>query len=205
MMYRIAYIDDEEDLVRQFQINTMEDFDVIELELRSDITEMQECIISSDISALVVDFLLNDTKPEIHYNGVELVEKIIGLREDFPIFILTSHEIEAENTSINPDVVYSKALVNQDPNRFNRKIKRKIENHNKEIEDARSELLELIAKSADLTLTEEERLIELDGFLEKSSNKITAIPEHAKELSYNKRLTELIDKTEQLLKAIKES
>lgn len=205
MMYRIAYIDDEEDVVRQFQINTMEDFDVIELELKSDITEMQERIISSDISALVVDFLLNDTKPEIHYNGVELVEKITGLREDFPIFILTSYEIEAENTSINPDVVYSKALVNQDPSRFNRKVKRKIENHNKEIEEAQSELLELIAKSTDLTLIEEERLIELDNFLEKNSNKNTAIPSHAKELSYNKRLTELIDKTEQLLKAIKGS
>lgn len=203
MMFKIAYIDDEADVVRQFQINTMEDFEVIDLELKSDITEMRECIISSDVSALVVDFLLNDTKPEIHYNGVELVEGIIRLREKFPVFILTSYEIEAENTSINPDVVYPKSLVNQDPNRFNRKIKRKIENYKKEIEEAQSELVELLRKPTTLTLAEEERLIELDDFLEKNSNKAMAIPKHLKELSYNKRLNELIDKTEQLLKTIK--
>lgn len=204
-MYRIAYIDDEEDVVRQFQINTMEEFEVIDLELKSNIREMQDYIIASNVSALVVDFLLNDTKPEIHYNGVELVKRILEEREDFPIFILTSYEIEAENTNIDPDAVYSKEIVNQEPSRFNRKIRKKIEKYNQEIEDAQSQLIKLLKKTNDLTLAEEERLIELDSFLERNSNKHVAIPKHAKELSYNQRLNELINKTEQFLKEIKET
>jgi hypothetical protein len=204
MKNRISYIDDEEDVIRQFKINTMDVFEVVDIPLHEDIHTLVESIKDSRVSALIVDYRLNSTRANIHYTGVDVISMVREIFSDFPCFILTSHESEAENSNINPDMIYPKEQVNNDPDRFNRKRKRKIENYYNYLESCQEELLFLMGKYPKLSLTEEERLIELDLVLENSTNKLSGIPKEAKRISNSDRLNELIQLTDALLKEIEE-
>jgi Mg2+/Co2+ transporter CorC len=77
------------------------------------------------------------------------------------------------------NIVYIKGLMDaEDGGRANflDKIKNQILHYRSRISNAEKELLELIKKSntKDLNAKEEARLLELDGFIEKSTNKKSA-------------------------------
>ncbi|MCM3082144.1 hypothetical protein [Brevibacillus invocatus] len=202
-MYRIAYIDDEPNVVRQFQANMDDDFDVIDIELKENIEEMIEEIIDSRVSAVVIDYNLNSSHATIHYNGVHLLRHLLNRMKDFPAYILTSHEAEAEGTLLDPDLIRDKKFVSEQRAWFVHKLKTKIESHDKQMELYRKELASLAARFSELTSREEERLIELDDILEKNSNGYKALPSDVKKLSNDARLDRLINLSEQLIEELR--
>jgi hypothetical protein len=197
-MYRIAYIDDEPNVVRQFQANMDDDFEVVEIELKEDINEMIEEIIDSRVSAVVIDYNLNSSHSKIHYNGVHLLRHLLHRMKDFPCYILTSYESEAEGTLLDPDLIREKKFVSEQRAWFVHKLKTKIESHDKQMELYREELSSLVARFPELNSKEEERLIELDDILEKNSNGYKALPSNIKKISNDARLDRLIDLSEKL-------
>jgi len=202
-MYRIAYIDDEEDVVRQFQINMMDDFEVIELKLRDDVSEMIEDIIESRVAAVVIDYNLNSSQSQVHYNGVELLKELLNTIKDYPCYILTSHESEAEDTLIDPDLIRDKLFVSNHKDFFINKLKTKIESYEKRINIYKDELILLMSSFPDLNSKQEERLIELDDILEKNSNGYKSIPSDMKKLSNDVRLDRLISLSKELVKELR--
>ncbi|QOS77065.1 hypothetical protein JNUCC31_19875 [Paenibacillus sp. JNUCC31] len=202
-MYRIAYIDDETNIVRQFQATMDEDFDVIEIDLKENIEDMIEDIIESKVSAVVIDFNLNSSKSEIHYNGVDLLNYLFGVMENFPGYILTSFESEAEGTLLDPDLIRAKEFVRDHKDWFVHKLKKKIESHNKQIDLFKSELSNLNRKFPNLNSKEEERLIFLDDYLEKNSNGYKSLPSEVKKISNDARLDRLILLSQRLIDEFK--
>ncbi|XOK60289.1 hypothetical protein ACJ7K1_27735 [Paenibacillus elgii] len=198
-MYRIAYIDDEINVVRQFQASMEDDFEVVEIELKEDMSEVIEDIIDSHVSAVVIDYNLNSSHSKIHYNGVHLIKELLKTMRDFPCYILTSHEAEAEGTLLDPDLIRDKQFVSEKREWFVHKLKVKIESHDKQIELFKAELAALMSRFPDLNSKEEERLIELDDYLEKNSNGYKSLPSDVKKISNDARLDRLIQLSEELI------
>lgn len=203
-MYRIAYIDDEEDVVRQFQINMMDDFEVIELRLKDSMKEMVEDILDSKVVGVVIDYNLNSSQVKIHYNGVDLIREILNTIKDFPCYILTSHESEAEGTLLDPDYIRDKRFVSKEKDFFIHKLKTKIESYEKRIELFKQELIFLMGLHPNLSSKQEERLIELDDILEKNSNGYKTLPSDIKKISNDARLDRLIQLSEALIDELRE-
>ncbi|MEK3672654.1 hypothetical protein [Paenibacillus sp. FSL R10-2771] len=203
-MYRIAYIDDEEDVVRQFQVNMMDDFIVLGIELKADIGEMIEDIITSRVSGVVIDYNLNSSQSKVHYNGVDLIRELLSTMKDFPSYILTSHESEAENTLLDPDYIRDKKFVSKEKEFFVNKLNTKIESYEKRIELLKKELINLTKKYPNLNSKEEERLIEIDDILEKNSNGYEALPSDMKKVSSDARLDRLIQLSEELIDELRD-
>ncbi|GIO40338.1 hypothetical protein [Paenibacillus apis] len=204
MIYRIGYIDDEDDVVRQFQINMMDDFEVIALKLKESIDDMVEDIIDSKVAGLVVDYNLNSSQSNIHYNGVEVVRELLNTIKDFPCYVLTSFESEAENTLLDPDLIRDKNFVSKEREFFVHKFKTKIESYDKRIELYKQEILGLLELYPNLNSKQEERLIELDDILEKNSNGYKTLPSEVKKISNDARLDRLIQLSEALVNELRD-
>jgi hypothetical protein len=203
-MQRIVYIDDEEDVVRQFQITMLDDFDVVGLQLKDNIEEMIDDIIDAKVDGIVIDYNLNSSQVDIHYTGVDLIKEVLNTMKDFPCYILTSHESEAEGTLLDPDYIRDKRFVAENKDFFVHKLKTKIESYEKRIELYKLELIELSEKHPNLNSKEEERLIELDNLLELNSNGYKSLPSEIKKISNDARLDRLIQLSEALVNELRE-
>lgn len=203
-MFKIAYLDDEDAVIRQFQISTREKLDIPDIELTDDIDGIILMLKEEQYDALIMDYSLNDTKDGINFTGIDVINKVFEEMEDFPCFILTSFEETAEEGNVNPDMIYSKSDVLQDSARFVRKIERKIINYQEKIKSYQREVAILVQFSSErpLHLEEEERLIHMDSFLERISSKSGAIPEELKSTKNNQLIKSLIEKTEMILEEL---
>lgn len=87
------------------------------------------------------------------------------------------------------------------------KIKNQILHYRKKIEDSENELLELIEKSKKqgLDAQDEARLLELDTFIEQSTDKKSALPQHLKGTKNLDALHKMIEKTDELLESLKKN
>lgn len=203
-MFKIAYLDDEDAVIRQFQISTREKLDIPDIELTDDIDEIILMLKEERYDALIMDYSLNDTKDGINFTGIDVINKVFEELEDFPCFILTSFEETAEEGNINPDMIYSKSDVLEDSARFVRKIERKIINYQEKIRSYQRDVAILVQISSErpLTLDEEEHLIYMDNFLERISSKSGAIPAELKSTKNDQLLKSLIEKTELILEEL---
>ena len=86
--YKIAYIDDEEGELLDFQVFMGNDFETIALQPKADISEMIEDLFRLNVKAVIIDHLLSVYKKKgelnIPYDGVDLVEEILSKRALFP-------------------------------------------------------------------------------------------------------------------------
>lgn len=204
MNYRVAYVDDEADVVRQFQINMMDDFEIVVLDLKENVEEMVEEIIDSKVAGLVIDYNLNSSLSNIHYNGVDVIKLLLNTIKEFPCYVLTSYEAEAENSLLDPDFIRDKKFVSEHTGFFIHKLRTKIESYHKRIELYKDEIMELSKLFPNLTSRQEERLIELDDILEKNSNAPSSITSEMKKVSNNDRLDKLIKLSEELVNELKD-
>ncbi|HJP19228.1 MAG: hypothetical protein CMD96_08915 [Gammaproteobacteria bacterium] len=211
--YKIAYIDDEKGELLDFQEFMGSDFDTIALLPKADIHEMVEDLFQLNTRAVIVDHLLSvykkKGKPNIPYDGVDLVEEILSKKALFPCFILTQKETEAIESSKDVNFVYSKRIITTHDEKektiFKEKIRTQIEHYLKRIEDGEKELKKLLnkSKSKKLNAKEEERLLELDHFIEQSTNKKSSLPKRLKESTGLKKLDELIKNTSEIISELK--
>jgi len=158
--------------------------------------------------AIVSDFKLNDIKDDIKYNvsfdGSELMDAYLDERPGFPCFVLTSFDDEAIYRSHDLNIVYLKRDLHpskDDKITFADRIIQKIVSYQAEISNAQERLNNLmeLRRNNQATSKDEQELIELDSFLERSLGQKTQVPAGMKELSNMKRLNELIEKADAIL------
>lgn len=215
--YKVLYIDESQDDIDDFldyleSKDSSKKFNVESLFPEPTLDEMIEVIFDQKSDAVVVDFKLNDLKSSISYNvpytGVDLAERVLEIKKDFPCFVITSFDNDAIRVSRDVKLVYFKGILHGDEERteakanFIDKIENQILHYRQEIDSTKIELniLEEKAKSQRLNSVEEARIVELDAFLEAVTNQKSMIPEQLKSYENLERLYKLIDNTDQLLK-----
>lgn len=213
MDYKILFIDEESTQQDQF----LDYFEQVCPEIvpkcefpLSTLDKMLQRIEELCVDAVVTDFRLNEIRTDIHYNvnydGVELINAIRKQRDGFPCFVITSHDDEAVNGTDDVNMVYIKDILRPDVDKakvtFAERITRQVDKYRSRIGNAKQELSALMDKrySGNANVYDEERIIKLDSFLEKSLDSYDSIPEELKELSNLERLNTLIGKVDELLK-----
>lgn len=218
-MYKILFIDEEKDTLNDFKDYVDETATKVKLEIvadypLSDLEDMIDSIFKMNIDAIIVDYKLNEKKTDIDYtvkyNGVELIEEFLKIRAKFPCFVLTSYDVEAVNSSEDVNKVYIKNIIhNIDEEskaraKFLDRVIIQIEHYQTEIKKAEKELQKLIElrKIGKALISDEEKIIELDDFLENAIDKRDSIPKELKRITNEEKLDNLLSKVDSILKKI---
>lgn len=204
--YKILYVDEVESERNRFlryvhKNDDEKEFTTEALEPDAELEKFLEKILNSNYDAIITDHKLSEANPYIQYDGLELVEAILKRRIDFPCFVLTSFDDDAVRDGDDVNIVYIKGLMTSEEGhlaKFIYKIKNQIKHHQKKIEKAKIELEELIKKEY-LGAVDESRLLELDTYIEKTTNRNSSIPPQLKSLSNLSELHKMINNTDQLL------
>ena len=219
-MYKILFIDEENDTLQDFEefvekFHSKTKLEPITMFPLSDLDEMIESIIKIAPDAIISDYRLNELKTDIKYNvpynGVDLVEEYQRIRSNFPCFVLTALDDEAVNSSNDVNIVYVKnILYNKEEGnakaKFLDRVISQIEHYENRIESYKQELAKLIEirRSGKADILVENRIIELDDFLEKSIDGRSVIPIEFKTLTNSNKLDNILSKVDLLLKKIDE-
>lgn len=212
MDYKILFIDEEETEQDKF----LDYFETVCPEIIPEcmfpaptLDEMMGKIEEYKPDAVITDFRLNeirvDIKYAVKYNGVELIKTIREQMEGFPCFVITSFDDDAVNDTDDVNLVYIKDILGpiKDKSKvtFAQRIISQIDKYHSRIGNARIELNDLIEKrnKGYANIHDEERIIELDSFLEKSLDAYDSIPKEMKQLSNLDRLNTLIKKIDDLI------
>lgn len=219
-MYKILFIDEEkvsfehfEDFVERTTVK--DDIEVYTQLPLGDLNEMIEHIIEINPDAIISDYLLNDKRDDIDYNvpynGVELVERFLEIRESFPCFVLTSFDALAMGESKDVNKIYIKHILHNTEKlkadaTFLDRIIFQIRHYKTKIGNAEKELIGLIdlRTLGKATLEQETRIIELDSLIEKSINKEGSIPVEFKSLSNTDKLSDILSKVDELIKKVED-
>lgn len=216
MSYKIVFIDEEIDQQEIFakHFKVFCPGAVISCEFpQQTVEEMLDKIWSLSPDAIVTDFRLSEIRIGIRYtvkyNGIDLVRAIREQREDFPCFVITSFDDQAVNVSDDVNLVYDKSkldiAVENEKVTFAARVVQQIDKYRSRIENARRELRGLIDKriSGDANVYDEQRIIELDTFLEKAFGAQNSVPSELKTLSNLDRLNRLLNKVDELLERMR--
>jgi hypothetical protein len=195
--FKIGYIDDNPTQVRSFQRDAGQEFDVVKIPLKKSLDTVVSDIFDQKINAVVIDYDLREGNNKINYQGDDIFKKVIERVDNFPAFILTSHVNEAEKQAIDINAIYDR-----DAGNFLKRVRRQIENYQKNLELVESEFSKLKSKKK-RNLVQEERMIELDTLIERSLDKRSELPKTLKKTSDLKKINELIQETDKLIKEIK--
>ena len=211
--YKIIYIDeskdDSDDFLDYIEAQTNSDkFEVNVMFPKATIDEMLESIFNEPIDAVVMDYKLNDLKTHITYNipydGVQLAEKILSKKINFPCFVITSYDSDAIRASQDVNLVYIKDILHGSEKKTEAKatlldkIENQILHYRKKISQSIKEMENLLKKEF-LNGDEENRLLELDTFIEKATDAPTALPKNFKENSNLQALHKMIENTDSIL------
>ncbi|MDQ8205899.1 hypothetical protein QEH52_00120 [Coraliomargarita sp. SDUM461003] len=224
-MYKVLLIDESDEDMDRFldyiESQKMSDqLDVVKLLPLSGVDEMLDAIVEERPDAVVVDYKLNDLKTDIDYNvtfnGVDLVEAFLKIKKGFPCFVVTSFDHDAIGNSQDVNIVYSKDLYGRNftrnaqrdaDNRLSLRILRQIEHYHARFAEYKAEYYELLeaSRQGDLSATQEERIIELDTFFERSISDAASLPPVIKKRSFQDDLCEFIKKTDELIESVRNS
>lgn len=202
----MGYLDeDESDIARFYDfIKKFNIYEFIDFKPKPSVDDLLEEINSSNLDILVIDFQINEYL-NINYNGVRVFELLRDRRKNFPCIILTSFADDAISESFDTHVVYSKSIPfgcdTESKKLFELKIRKSIEHYINELQKASDEFTELTSLD-DLTLEQENRIIELDEFLESSLSNDVKLPKHLKTSLHIGNIKELITRAEDILEKL---
>jgi hypothetical protein len=206
-LFRIGYVDDDIDDIDFFCRFAKNCFEVETLQptRKSKIDDIVEWVKDSKISAIIVDYDLKE-KDSVGFLGSQVVEKVQEEFLNFPSFILTNYEDKAVNGTKDSDLIFDKYLnTKKDDNKaeiLKKRIRNKITSYKDTLKNAEKEYSDLVKKK-NMTLRQEDRLLELDSFIEKSKGKKGHISEILKTNNNCKKLGELIKKADMIIAEIK--
>ena len=171
MKYKIAYIDEDKGWINTFYQTFKNDFDILRIEVNpeSSIESILDLLLSSELNAIVTDYLLEENA-EVPFNGNKIVEEIKKIKPHFPIVMLTSFPTQAIGHTDDVHIIYNKNILSVENDRekeelevFKTKIQSNISNYYKKIEDTNTRIGKLVDKrnNTDLDITEEEELTKL--------------------------------------------
>ncbi|MCY4298151.1 MAG: hypothetical protein OXC61_02490 [Flavobacteriaceae bacterium] len=208
MKYKVVYIDEVDREIRSFKrsvkLRANEKFDISVVKPKPTIESTVSKIINQFADAVVADFRLSEEAPEVHYNGSTIIEEILKIRKDFPVFILTSFEDDAIDKGFDVNIVYQKKDILSNSKFFDRVVNQ-IKKHRVKIKNAETRILELIKKREQKQLSQQEEyeLLELDQFIEERLDQRGLITKDLKTITNSKRLKSLLDKADKILEEIK--
>lgn len=218
-VYKILLIDEEKDTFDDFKdyldiSSTKDNIEVLALYPLGELEEMIELIFKISPDAIITDFRLNEMKTDIDYNvpydGVELVEEFLKSRKGFPCFVLTAFDDLAVSASEDVNKVYIKNILHNSKEESKAKAKfldrviNQIEHYQTKLKNAETELIDLLKlrESGKASIADENRIIELDNFLESIIDRKSSIPPEFKKLSNDERLNDLLLKVDAILKKV---
>lgn len=209
--YKILFVDEVAADIRRFQRyveknDSDKDFELIVMTPENTLKNFLNKIKDEKFDAIITDYKLHEENANINFDGLDLVKAILSEKINFPCFVLTSFDDEAVANGEDVNIVYIKGLMHvgaEDGGHatFLDKIKNQILHHRKRIQDAENELLELVEKSdkQNLNAKDEARLLELDTFIEQSTDKKSALPQNLKSTKNLDALHKMIESTDELL------
>ena len=208
-MYKIGYVDEDSGQRNSFYHYLKNDFEVILFEIteETELESLAEEILNSFIDLLVLDFRL-DENGLIDFNADKIVEKLLEVNKHYPLVILTSHEVDALDHIPNANLVNGKdEMLGHKLDIFKQKLSKIAHDYKVTIETKQQELEELERKREieELLPNEEDRYVELNSYLDQTVSAEGHISRSFYSEGTNKRLDELITKTEELLKKISDS
>ena len=224
MTYNILFIDEEKTAHRSFKKDFLdknkERFSGSSIYPPQTLEEMIEKIFEIRPDVVLTDFSLNDKKTDlpsnyiVEYNGGDIAKELLSRRKNFPIFIATSLGDDAAREGYDVKLIYEKYgsfKESQSENKsppdtqhltFSDKIYYEVRSYKQFIENTCTEFDALLEKRqlANLSLSEEERLSELDEILEASIDMKSKLPDGLRTTSNIQRLNKLISLAEEILK-----
>lgn len=222
--FKLLFVDEERDSFDDFLDYVEKSSRANEVEVMTQLPLnsmdlMIDTIIKLNPDAIITDFFLNEKRVDIDYtvpyNGTELVESVLSIKEDFPCFILTTFDDVAINEIEDVNKIYVKNILHKSNKEERNKAKAtfldrvviQIKHYKSKILKAENELLSLIEKrkSGETNYEDEQRIIELDTILEKSIDKNSYIPENYKLSSNTDKLGELLNKVDNLLNEVEKN
>ncbi len=219
--FKILFVDEERDSFDDFldYVEKSSKANEVDVETHLPLNSMElmiDKIIELNPDAIITDFLLNEKKVDIDYtvpyNGTELVQEFLSIKEGFPCFVLTAFDDVAINEIEDVNIIYvknilhnsNKAQRNRAKATFLDRVVIQIQHYKTKIKKVEEELLSLIAKrkSGETNYDDEQRIIELDTIIEKSIDKHSYIPNDYKLSSNTDKLGELLNKVDNLINKV---
>lgn len=210
--FNILFIDEEKDQQYNFldYMDNVEDkVDVVCRYPSANMEDMLQVIDDANPDAIVTDFQLNEIKTDITYNvpftGADIVDEYRQTRPEFPCFVITSFDEDAIISSKDVNLVYEKGILSGGEKdvkaKFYDKIIEQIKKYKQAIISAQDEISSLIEKkqTGKISLNEENRIIELDSFLEKTLDPSCRLPDSMKKPENLAKLSSLVDKVDSIL------
>lgn len=218
-VFRIGIIDDDPSKVTQIMTKLDEgftnakpekatkyskyQFETFELELKTEIYEVIMQVVELRLDCVLIDYKLSSYNT-IVYSGIELAKNIMDYLYEFPIFILTSHEDDLFNNEVfNSYQVFDfSRYLDEEQERIelNFKIIEQILKYRHQLESWEDEIKKLLPLSGE-NAEIDERILELDSYLEKSLNGRNRIPESLKKALNSDKVSELLSKIDILLES----
>ena len=213
--YKILFIDEEKNQQEQFCEYMETEADKVEVKClfpSKTIEKMLQAIDDEQPDAIVIDYKLNEIKVDINYNvpfsGTDIANPYQERHIGFPFFVMTSYDDDAVSESKDVNVVYRKNILHNsvDEGRasFKVRIVQQINKYKKRIRDSQNKLEELLQKrkESELTLNEQDKLVQLDSFLEKSLDSYSSIPDDFKTSQSLSKLSDLIEKVDEEIRKL---
>ena len=159
---------------------------------------------------LITDYRLSDHKPDVEFNGADLVRAFRERFADFPCFVTTSFPDQAVDETLDTNMVFPKSdFLNREEAKssdlpFFKRVRKKIAEHERQVADAQAELQYLSeqAQKRDLDAHETQRFLDLDSYLEAVLGAQFAIERHVK-IRALEPFDRLIGQTEELIDRIR--
>lgn len=214
---KLIFVDEQPGDVEQFQryIKRKDEdrfFEVIPIIPPSDIEELIDIIISFNPSAVISDFRLNEFKPDVTYNGVDVVNAVLEKKKDFPCFVLTSFDDSAAQQSEDVNIIYIKELMNDSKSEseakisFYGRIRLQIQKYKAKLvlsEDIIKHL-EKTRSERPLTSSEEQQYIDSNVLLDRYTDNSGSLPRAFYHKDTNDLLQTIISRADDLINKLKE-
>jgi hypothetical protein len=208
-MYKIGYIDEDKGWRNTFRQYLKDDFEIVLFDITEETTveTLVDDIFNQTIDMLVIDFRLDETGL-VDFNADTLVDKIQERNLYYPLIILTSFESDALDHLENANLVNGKDMLSGDNTSkvaiLKQKINKIASDYTSKVTDSITELEALEQKRVEKGLEpdEEDKFVELNNYLDKTTSAKGRLSRTFYSEDTNKKLDDLISKTEQLLKQI---
>ena len=174
----------------------------VEIKLLPTIDETHGEIISLKADCMLIDYRLSSFAT-VAFSGTDLAKALTTVHFGFPIFILTAYEDEiyAKEVFDVYQIFNFDRYVNDMEERLelNTKIIEQVLKYRKEFASWEQELSELLPRVGENAKIDA-RIIQLDGYIERSLNGTNAIPDNIKKQLSDGKIDALLDKLDKLIK-----
>lgn len=209
-MFRLGYLDDDKGIRTTFARQFENDFKIVmfqDMDKISSLEDLLNALEEEHLDALAVDYLLSGNGL-LPYNGDEVVSFLEEHKKFFPVFMVTSHVVDALDKMNDVFLVNDKEDLSVENLRLNLidKVKKAVESYHRRvdsIEDKARRLEDKQKSEVGLTNEEEQLLLKLHMELNSIDSKANPVSAELLQTTSLKNLAELVKNSRTLLDSIK--